>query len=256
MTDHTHALSRKSYSKGFRQGCISARKSWIEHERQTYLSAAKIFCMSNFIKMSIMSDYGVDGGKVSTVYPGINVRVREDLIQKTGKDDRLRILFVGVDFKRKGGHSLLECFNRVRAIVPSSRLVIVGCDLPIEDPQIEVKGKLNFSEMSDEYRKASIFVLPSLREPFGIAFLEAMAHGLPCIGTRIESIPELIDDGVDGFLVEPNNSETLGDKIILLLQNERLRKEMGVRALTKGSNFTWSRSVDRILEISGFIAKS
>lgn len=212
--------------------------------------------MSNFIKMSIMSDYGVDGGKVSTVYPGINVRVREDLIQKTGKDDRLRILFVGVDFKRKGGHSLLECFNRVRAIVPSSRLVIVGCDLPIEDPQIEVKGKLNFSEMSDEYRKASIFVLPSLREPFGIAFLEAMAHGLPCIGTRIESIPELIDDGVDGFLVEPNNSETLGDKIILLLQNERLRKEMGVRALTKGSNFTWSRSVDRILEISGFIAKS
>jgi len=92
--------------------------------------------------------------------------------------------------------------------------MIVGPANEIKGKGVEYKGPVLPSDMPEIYRKASIFVLPTLREPFGLAFLEAMSFGLPCIGTDIEAIPEIIDNEKDGFIVPKFNANKLAGKII------------------------------------------
>ena len=102
--------------------------------------------------------------------------------------------------------------------------------------------------------EASIFVMPSLCEPFGLVFLEAMAYALPCIGTRIDAMPEIITDGETGFLVTPKNVNDLAEKIITLLKNVRLLESMGEKGSEKVQmNFRWEdvgKKVDEHLLLS------
>jgi glycosyltransferase involved in cell wall biosynthesis len=99
------------------------------------------------------------------------------------------------------------------------------------------------------YLEASVFALPTLREAFGLAFLEAMAYKLPCIGTNLEAIPEIIDDGHTGFLIERYDAKLLAQKLILLLKDTNLAKTMGERGYQKViTNFGWDIVAEKILQ--------
>jgi len=74
---------------------------------------------------------------------------------------------------------------------------------------------------------ASVFAMPSIQENFRHVFLEAMAYKTPCIGTAVDAMPEIIENGKTGFLVPPNDHKELADKLILLLEEENLMKRMG-----------------------------
>ena len=96
--------------------------------------------------------------------------------------------------------------------------------------------------MPEIYRNASIFVLPTVREPFGLAFLEAMAYTLPCIGTDIEAVPEIIDDGKTGFVIPVNDYKILAERIIYLLNNPEIADNMGSVGQQKITSFyNWER---------------
>ena len=98
------------------------------------------------------------------------------------------------------------------------------------------------------YRQASLFVLPTLREAFGLSFLEAMAHQLPCIGTNIQAIPEIIDNEKTGFTVPILDETKLAEKIILLLKDEKLMKKMGDEGYNKIKEyFNWNLVASRML---------
>jgi glycosyltransferase involved in cell wall biosynthesis len=77
------------------------------------------------------------------------------------------------------------------------------------------------------YQACDVFALPSLKEGFGIVFLEAMYYAKPCIGARAGGIPEVIEDGKTGFLAEPGDANALADSLSNLLRNATLRREMG-----------------------------
>ena len=86
-------------------------------------------------------------------------------------------------------------------------------------------------ESAVEYLNAfDLFVLPSVKEGFPWAVLEAMAAKLPVIATRVGAIPEIIEDGVSGYIVEPRNSDQIAEQVITLLSSNSKAMEMGIQA--------------------------
>jgi glycosyltransferase involved in cell wall biosynthesis len=205
-----------------------------------------IFTVSDHTKNAIINDYGIAKEKVVTIYNGVNLKelpsVEKDCNNRT-------ILFVGIEFERKGGPTLVRAFKEVKKEIKDAKMVIIGSKPPINDKDIIVKGYISRNELLQLYKDASVFAMPSICEPFGIAFLEAMAYKTPCIGSTADAMPEIIEDGGTGFLVSPNDYKQLADKLILLLENEHLMKRMGEEGRKRvEKHFTWDLVVDRMTE--------
>jgi glycosyltransferase involved in cell wall biosynthesis len=152
------------------------------------------------------------------------------------------ILFVGKDFERKGGMNLLRAFKEVRRRIKDANLVIVGSRLKASGLGITVKGFLRKEELLCLYRKASVFVMQSIYETFGHAFLEAMAYKTPCIGSRKDAMPEIIEDGKSEFTVTSLDPSKLSDRMIYLLEDENLMKKIGEEGRRKvETTFNWDQ---------------
>ncbi|MDY6902262.1 MAG: glycosyltransferase family 4 protein, partial [Cyanobacteriota bacterium] len=96
------------------------------------------------------------------------------------------------------------------------------------------------------YASADIFVLPSFKETFGIVFLEAMHYGLPIITTNVSAMPELIEEGKNGLLVPPADSQALAKAISKLIENPDLIKQMGESGRNKVANsYYWEQTCSR-----------
>ncbi len=83
-------------------------------------------------------------------------------------------------------------------------------------------------QLSSLYQNCDLFVAPSLYESFGLIYLEAMNYAKPVIGCRAGGIPEVVDDGVTGRLVDPNSPKQLAEAIVTLLKSPRLLYEYGL----------------------------
>jgi glycosyltransferase involved in cell wall biosynthesis len=95
-------------------------------------------------------------------------------------------------------------------------------------------------------RHADIFVLSSLSEGFAIVILEAMASGLPIVATRVGGVPDIITDGVNGYLVEPCNYLEISERILLLLRDQMLSIEMSKNNREKVTIYSWKKVVIKL----------
>jgi glycosyltransferase involved in cell wall biosynthesis len=123
-----------------------------------------------------------------------SARARTRGFRRIRSSDRPRArtsLFVGVDWERKGGPELLAAFERVRSSHPRATLTVVGCSPSVYAPGCRVLGGCPVGEVHRHYERADVFCLPTRREPFGVAFVEALHHGLPIVATRIGAVPDL-----------------------------------------------------------------
>jgi glycosyltransferase involved in cell wall biosynthesis len=258
--DGNTALSRRaefSYTKASRRVLA---ESWRDEEH-FYRHVDLVFTMSEWLRQSMITDFGVAEDRVVVVGAGPNLSYVDELTHSPpqAKDYGTNmVLFVGVDFEGKGGPTLLDAFRRVRKEIPSAKLRIVGCRPALREPGVDVVGPLDKSDPSQEarlrqlYDESSLFVLPTRYESFGIAFLEAMHHRLPCIGSRICAIPEIVRDGETGFLVLPDDPVTLADRMILLLRDEGLARVMGERGFARAKTyFSWEEVVKKMLAAIG-----
>lgn len=206
----------------------------IERERRVYDSATLIFSMSNWLRESLISDFGIAAEKIVTVYAGTNLPAKDCDKEVDGKT----VLFVGKNFERKGGEVLLEAFRLVRKSIADAKLIVVGPDIRLNEDGVEFVGQVSDKEQLTAYfRKASVFAMPSFYEPFGIVFAEAFAHKTPCIGTNICAMPEIIKDGEGGFVVPVGDSAALADRILSLLKDETLARQMGEYGFQRAREF-------------------
>jgi glycosyltransferase involved in cell wall biosynthesis len=149
------------------------------------------------------------------------------------------IISVGRLGERKGTYFLLDCFSNIVDNFPDWELFLIG-DGEIEkvkeyltkyhkilEHKVHILGWQERTIVNDYLATSSIFALPSLAEGQPISIIEAMAFSNPIISTNVGGIPELIEDGVNGFLVPPNNSVTFQEKLEILVSDESIRRVFG-----------------------------
>jgi glycosyltransferase involved in cell wall biosynthesis len=243
-TDHTH-LSNLHYPDFDRRRLRSPE--WVALEKLIYENAAVVFTRSSDVAQDLTQLYGIPASKVECVYAGSNVDVSHVGPPDNDGYGNQRILFVGIDWERKGGPELLEAFKEVLTRFPRAQLLIAGSEVPVDLPNCTVLGHLSAKELARHYAQASIFCLPTRHEPFGIAFVEAMMHRLPIIATRIAAIPDMVAEGVNGHLVPPNNPRELASALCKLLGDPGLCQAMGQSGYERAIDlYTWPRTGQRI----------
>jgi glycosyltransferase involved in cell wall biosynthesis len=243
-TDHTH-LSNLRYPHYDRRTLRSAE--WVALERQAYQNAAVIFTRSTDIAADLTEFYNIPASKVECVYAGSNVDVAHCGPPDNAGYGNQRILFVGIDWHRKGGPELLDAFRQVLRRYPNAHLNIAGANVPVDLPNCTVLGHVSAQELARHYAQASIFCLPTRHEPFGIAFVEAMVHRLPVVATRIGAIPDMVEDGVNGYLVNSQDAPALAEALCTLLADPSHCQALGQRSYERAvDRYSWHRTGERI----------
>jgi glycosyltransferase involved in cell wall biosynthesis len=153
------------------------------------------------------------------------------------------LLFLGRLTDAKGLFDLFAALATIRRRFPAVRLRCGGDgDIPNVKERagalgitdcVDVLGWISGSEKQRWLSEAAVYVLPSYAEGLPMGVLEAMAAGMPVVSTPVGGIPDAIEDGVEGFLVEPGNVDGLAERIMQLLGNEELRRAMGIAAWTR-----------------------
>jgi glycogen(starch) synthase len=158
------------------------------------------------------------------------------------------VLFVGPDSPYKGRAVAIDAFRRLPA--GAATLVLVGSETPVNVSGVVNLGYLRGPAMLEQYRKATVALAPAVwPEPCPTVVLEAMAYGLPVIGSRIGGIPDLIEDGLSGLLVPPNDLARLAESMQVMLTDRELRDKLGADARRRSLQFDTEVVVPRILEV-------
>jgi len=157
-------------------------------------------------------------------------------------DEHTHILFVGDFTVEKGVRELLGAGELIeKQNIPATIHVAGGGPLESEleaAPSIEVLGALPPAELAPWYRACDLFVFPSHTEGAPLVVMEALSSGLPVVSTRVGGIPELVEDGRTGLLVEPGHVHTIAEAAVRLISNHDLRatmRERLVRSIEDGS---------------------
>ena len=245
--DSTSKMSEREYPPwGEMYRSKTDKANWMNLQQNLFSRAFIVFTMSEYARKSVIEDFHVHPDKVAAVYAGPNL----DRLPSFEKNvSNKMILFVGKDFRRKGGITLFRAFKEVKRRVRDAKLLIVGSRPEISSPGIIVKGFVKKEELTCLYRNASVFVMPSIYEPFGHVFLEAMAYKTPCIGSSKDAMPEIIEDGRSGFTIPPHDHLKLSEKIVYLLEDENSIKSMGEEGRRRiETSLNWDAVAKRITE--------
>lgn len=171
--------------------------------------AWRIIVSSEWCKNSMVRDYGIDPSAIRVIEFGANVD-EKDIERMSYRRNRqnLNLLFLGVEWERKGGDIVVECFLELRKKGIDVDLFIVGLDLPQKYTSIENIHSIGFlnKNIPAEYdhfleiiEQSDILLLPTRAECAGIAFCEASAYGLPVFTYDTGGIPNYVENGINGY---------------------------------------------------------
>lgn len=221
---------------------------WLAEEHAIYERAVHLFTMGKPAAESLRAEYGIPPERVTNVGGGANFTTLPPRVETVREPT---ILFVGKDWRRKGGEVLIEAFQLVRAQFPGARLQIVGTTEPAAGPGIEVLGRVNDRDrLAELYARASIFCLPSHFDPFPLVLMEAMASGLPCVASAVCGIPEIVADGETGLLVPPGDAPRLAATLLRLLTDPAAARALGHAGRTRiEQQLSWERVVERMAPV-------
>lgn len=246
-TDHTN-LANLQYPT--RPAGAVYPASWQALETDFYARATRVLTRSENIRRSVIDDYGIPEERVETVFVGSNVGTAE-FDEGLERYAAQRVLFVGRDWRRKGGPDLIEAWRRLRPDFPDARLIIAGTSPIVRDAGVEVLGRVPQARMSSLYASSSIFCMPTHLEPFGVVFVEAMAHALPVVATRVGALPQMVTDDRNGFLVDPGDVDALTDRLRRLLSDAESCRRLGQGSKKVArERYTWDsvgRRIERIV---------
>ena len=188
-------------------------------------SATIVTSVSKFTAELVRKETGYTK-EIRVIYNGINVEKFKPTLHKTGGP--IKILFSGNLTKRKGAHLLPAIADKLNpGIVIQYTKGLRTKGIKFNASNLQNIGTVKYSDMPKVYQQADILLLPTIREGFSMAVLEAMASRLPVVTTDCSSLPEQIIQGKGGYLCELQNVEDFAGRINELADSLQLRKQMG-----------------------------
>jgi glycosyltransferase involved in cell wall biosynthesis len=245
-----HGISAE-HLVGYREPMLSVLKILFDAEKYCVDNADKIICVSKRTMKEAPKYYGFSKNKCVYIPNGVDVL---KFRQKRMKSKKPTIGFVGFLHEHKGVHFLLNAMSYVVREIPDAFLVIIGTGSGMKrfkrmtsnlgiSKNVFFAGRVLDEDLIRWYNTFDLFVLPSQYEGFGLVVLEAMAAGTPVIVSDTGNLPELAKDS--GFVVDPENTTELSDKIIKILLDENLRKRLSKNCLRKIKKFDWKYIVKK-----------
>lgn len=208
----------------------------------------RFIATSYFIKREITHFFPfLKGRDIPVIHYGIDTRFfspqkpKNPVLQELYSLERPIVLFTGRFVLSKGMHTLIEAIPDVVSEFPDVLFVFVGGgdyapyveklkSKGVPENYYRFLGYMQYFEMPQVYSLASIYVMPTLYESFPLRMLESMSCQRAVIATNVCGIPEIIRSGYNGILVPPQNSKALKEKLIMLLEDEKLRQKIGENA--------------------------
>lgn len=228
-------------------------KTYLQYEAALFRQADCVATTGGFVERTLINHYGCDRSRVRTVHIGANI----DIIPAATDTARYaanHVLFVGVEWERKGGPAMVEAFTEVARDFPNARLTIVGCAPEVSHPQISVVGKVPRDQVAPYFESASVFCMPSVIEPLGIAVIEASLFRLPVIATQIRGFFETVTDGETGVLVPPDDAPALAAAMRRLFSSPELCQRMGQAGFERNQiRFDWNQVGKRLREMASTV---
>lgn len=229
-----------------------------EFEKRAVASADYRFVVSQYWKRVLKEQFGYES---VVTYNGLDMADFSHLPERTS--DAPTVLFVGGLEPRKGLEYLMMAMEFVIDEIPGARLVAVGKPgfrgtdqwrwFETLADRLGIRSNLEAHEgVSQEmllqlYADCDVLALPSKTEGWGLALMEAMACGKPVVASRTGGIPELVNDGVEGLLVEPGDIRALADAIVRILRDPAIRAEMGSKGRERVKAFSWDDTARTVL---------
>lgn len=220
---------------------------YVRRSRTAYVRARACCTMSHWAAASLVDDYGVDPERVHVVGVGAVRRLRPPAVRDWGVP---RFLFVGFDWERKNGPALVRAFAAVRERHPGATLDVVGGHPRLDAPGVTGHGPIGLDDPEAEARLqalfdvATCFVMPSLHEPAGQAYIEAGTAGVPSIGTSDGGAATVI--GAGGMVVDPRDEAAVAEAMLALADGERAAA-LGAAALEHAALLTWPMVAQRLV---------
>nr|VFJ68940.1 MAG: D-inositol-3-phosphate glycosyltransferase [Candidatus Kentron sp. DK] len=250
----------------------SVRIPW---EQKVIDHADRIIALNEIEKDDYYRDlYGADAAKIQVIPNGIDLaQFPFDPTAREGRDPKERVVFTTGRLDHRKGFSLLaRTLEQVASELEKHRLRVRyrfpkgGDNLNAEEQavldairdtvpadyrdRLDLFARLGFPQLVRAYQEADVFVCASPYEPFGLVILEAMAAGTPVIATRHGGPANIIEDGVDGYLVDPNDTSDFADKLIRLLTDDDARRAMGEKARqTVKARYSWESVAGTTLDL-------
>ncbi len=244
---------------------------WLENQIFKEDNCRLFVTNSKLVKDQIAYYYKIPMKRIKVIYNGVDFEIFNTGVKKYRKsmrqmhhiaEDELVLLFISNNWERKGLSTIIKAMPKTD--IKKIRLVIVGRGNKAPYLSLAKKIKLDSDklifighskETEKYYGMADIFILPSRYEPFANVCLEAMACGLPVVTTITNGASELIEEGVNGFVLEDwNDSESLAE-IIRRLRDNQMREKLGNNAADTAKNFTWERHLQEISMVFDLLKK-
>ncbi|MCE5278158.1 MAG: glycosyltransferase family 4 protein [Planctomycetaceae bacterium] len=204
--------------------------------RNAVSRCAGIAVASDWARQSLVHNYGADAARVVLAPMAANIEPEYVPSRQAVLDRRqgncCRMIFVGVDWQRKGGDILVEAFDRLGAMGIRAQLTIVGCTPPPEAivgrdikviPFLDKTEPTGCRELAALLIQSDFLVVPTRSEAYGIVYAEGNAFGLPAIGTDVGGVSGVITDGLNGFRLPLSARGDAYAKVIADLWNDPVR---------------------------------
>jgi glycosyltransferase involved in cell wall biosynthesis len=246
--DHSWALARVHHPHAARLG-ERALVAFEQAEREALQGLAHVFTFGAYVRDNLIQHYGLPPEKVTAVGSGMGAIEPFDGPKSY---DEPKLMFVAKHlFQAKGGLLLLDAFEIARKRRPDLSLTIIGDERSRafvgERPGITFHAYLPWAELQQLYRDSTLLVQPMLNDPWGQVYLEAMVSRTPVVGLNRHGLPEIVDGGRHGFLVDRAEPAPLAEAILSALSDpERLERMAAAAQRHVLENYTWNRVAERI----------
>jgi len=238
--DQTVRMVESGWSDWLPEKFSSYREKFYQLEEDLFHGLDKIIAFSEATKQSFVRDYGIDNRVIDVIYSAVKLPypAPEELYRPRKK----QLLLVSTNYYLKGGDIAVAALPKVREKFPDFRLVIAGAKLPhdvqLKEGAVEFAGHLSMAELQRYYCESALLLHPARYDAFPNVVKEALVCGLPAIASSSCGIPEILDHGRAGVLLDELSPANLAHQVIELLQDHQRYRLLQERCLQVRDRFS------------------